>query len=391
MKLLNFGCRRSDYIISPANYREIKTDDGKKEWFVMCRFYEPNAAKPFIFKKKIFKNLSLREKKDFVKIHQDIMENLLLRDYNPRTQSYMFTKEGIHQDLYFLDALDMVLESRPVSDEYRNSVQSYLRKVRKSSKSLKLDYLKIKDVELPHVKKILQDCAVSNCDFNKMKKGISPLFADLVDEGCLKVNPCTGIKAKPHVTAIKKVFTDEEFNSVFNHIKTSRPNFVNYMMCFCMSGSRTPEILGVQKKDVDLAKREFTITLKKGNQHKRVQRVIYPEALPFWTAQMNLCQSAEDYLFGAKFLPNTAVKRRDSVYNFWKVNVMEALNTDITIYSLKYYFLDKLDDANYKAGKAAGHRNREITDLYTIGKKKREIEYLKTIEIRILNDIASMN
>lgn len=384
MKLLNFGCRRSDYIIHPANYREIKKDNPKLEWYVMCRFYEPDQ-KPFIFKKKIFKSLTLPEKKAAVKTLLEMMEEYLLRDYNPRTKMFMFEKDGLHKDMSFLDALDLVLVDRPVSGDYRKSVETYLRKVRKSAIKLKLDYLKIKDVELPHVKKILQDCAVTNCDFNKMKKGISPLFADLVDEGCLKVNPCTGIKAKPHVTAIKKIFTPEEFNDVLDHLKTHRPDFVNYLICFTMSGCRTPEILNIQKKDVDLQNREFIITLKKGNQYKREKRVIFPDAMEYWQKQIDLCSDDDDYLFGAHFRPSKTPKLPNSVYYFWRQNVMKALNTDITIYSLKHFFLDLLDDANYNAGITAGHRNREITALYTVGKKKRELEHLKKIDISLLN------
>ena len=62
---------------------------------------------------------------------------------------------------------------------------------------------------------------------------------------------------------------------------------------------------------------------------------------------------------------------------------MKPLNIDITIYALKHYFLDQLDEANKNASLSAGHRNREITALYTVGKKKREMEYLKEIEIDV--------
>lgn len=113
------------------------------------------------------------------------------------------------------------------------------------------------------------------------------------------------------------------------------------------------------------------------------QRPIYPNALKYWESQLSKCKSDDDYLFGANFLPNKDFKLRDSVYKWWKTNIMTPLNIDITIYALKHYFLDRLDEANKNASLSAGHRNREITALYTVGKKKREMEYLKEIEIDV--------
>ena len=105
--------------------------------------------------------------------------------------------------------------------------------------------------------------------------------------------------------------------------------------------------------------------------------------MQFWENQLSKCKSADDYLFGKHFLPEKKdkPKLKDAVYSFWKRNVMDALDIDVTIYSLKHYFLDKLDEANHNAGSAAGHSSKEITAIYTVGKKKRELEYLKSIEV----------
>lgn len=383
MKVLKFGCKRSEFIISPANYKEITADHTKLQWFVMCRFYEEDREKPFVFKKKVFKTLSLKDKKKSIPIILAEMESALdVRDYNPRTKQYMFSQEGLHRDMYFITALQEALKLRVISEGYRRSIKSYIRKVEKSAKKLKLDYLKIHEVELSHVKKLLNDCAVSNCDYNRTKKNLSPLFADLVDESCIKVNPCTNLKSRSHISSIKKIFTDKELKKVFEHIKETKPNFVNYFQVFLMSGSRNTELLQLQKKHVNLDKREFVILIKKGSLYQWETRPIYHLAVPFWEDQLNLCKSDDDYLFGANFLPAKRSKGKDSVYHFWKRNIMVPLGIDVTIYSLKHYFLDKLDEANHNAGSAAGQRNKEITALYTVGKKKRELEYLKNIPIQ---------
>jgi len=381
MKLLNFGCKRSDFIISPSNYKELKRDNANIQWFVMCRFYEPDQ-KPFVFKKKVFKTLSLKDKKASIPIILEEMEIALdRRDFNPRTKMYMFSKEGLHRDLYFIEALKQVLALKEITLGYRKSTESYIRKVEKSTIALKLDFLKIAQVELQHIKKILTDAAVSNSDFNKMKKNLSALFSDLVDENCIKVNPCTGLKSKPHVVEIKKIFSDEQLKEVWEYILENKPLFANYFQVFLMSGSRNSELLGVQGKHVNLERREFSVLVKKGSLYHRETRPIYISALPYWEAQLKLCKSEEQYLFGKNFLPNDNSKDRDSVYSYWRENIMKRFGTEVTIYSLKHYFLDKLDEANYNAGFAAGHRNKEITALYTVGKKKRELEYLKQMNV----------
>lgn len=382
MNLLNFGCRRSDFIVSPANYKELKRDNKKLQWFVMCRFYEPEQ-KVFVFKKKVFSSLSLKEKKMSIPIIIDQMRNSLDRlDYNPRTKSYMFAAKGLNPDMYFIEALHETLKNKEATKGFKGCTETYLRKTESAAKKLKLEFLKIRDVELFHIKNIIQEGSVSNRDFNGMKKHLSTLFTDLVDENCLKINPCTGIKSKPHTVAVKKVFTDEELKYVYQYILEFKPLFANYFQIFLMSGSRNSEILQLQKKDVNLEKREFKILLKKGSQNKWVTRPIYDAAVSFWESQLALCKSSEDFLFGAKFLPNTKSKLRNSVYLYWRTNIMKKLNTDVTIYALKHYFLDKLDEANYNAGLSAGHKNREITALYTVGKQKRELEYLKSIDFK---------
>ena len=303
-------------------------------------------------------------------------------DFNPRTKQYMFAKDGINPDMYFVKALEETLKLKDATAGYKACTETYLRKTQKAAVKLKLDFLKIRDVELHHIKKIISLGSVSNRDFNGMKKHLSTLFTDLVDENCLKINPCTGIKSKNHTVAIKKIFTDQELKDVFEYIELFKPLFVNYFQIFLMSGSRNSELLGLQKKHVDLENREFKILLKKGSLNHWETRPIYDAVFPFWEKQLALCKSDDDYLFGAKFLPNEKFKQRNSVYLYWRTNIMKPLGLDITIYSLKHYFLDKLDEANYNAGFAAGHRTRDITAIYTVGKKKRELEYLKNIDIK---------
>ncbi len=43
MKNLNFGCRRSDFLVT----------NSKVDWFIQCRFYEPDREKPFTYRRRL--------------------------------------------------------------------------------------------------------------------------------------------------------------------------------------------------------------------------------------------------------------------------------------------------------------------------------------------------
>ena len=184
MKLLNFGCRRSDFL----------TITSKKNYFVQCRFYEEGREKPFTFRRSAKGFKTETERKKMLKFLEAEMRSLLdEKDYNPRTQSFMFIDGELNPYLSLFDALSKALAKKEYTAEYRYSVDLTIKKIEESAKKLNLDHLKINDVELPQIKKLIEYSAPTNNSYNYKKKQLSSLFTDLVDAGCLKINPCTGI------------------------------------------------------------------------------------------------------------------------------------------------------------------------------------------------------
>ncbi|MFP3599644.1 integrase, partial [Chryseobacterium sp. SIMBA_029] len=110
----------------------------------------------------------------------------------------MFLEEELNPNLSLCEALQKALASKTYTPEHMKLVEFILNRFKTNTIKLELDYLKIKDVELIHIKKILEACNLSNYGYNQNRKVLSSLFTDLVDESCLKVNPCTGIKPKKH-------------------------------------------------------------------------------------------------------------------------------------------------------------------------------------------------
>ncbi len=367
MKNLNFGCKRSDFLVT----------NSKDDWFIQCRFYESDREKPFTYRRRLNRFKDEKERKQIEKLLLKQMTTLLdEKDYNPRTKQFMFMEEELNPNLSLIEALGKALERKTYTPEHVKVVESALNRFKLNLTKLELDYLKIKDVELIHIKKVLEACNLSNYSYNQYKKMLSSLFTDLVDESCLKVNPCTGIKSKKHIVEKKEVFNDKELQRVSERILRDAPLFYNFYQIFYMSGCRVPEMIGLKAKDINLEKQEFTILLKKGGLFVREKRAIVPDAMEFWKRQMKKVKG-DEYIFSYGFIPGEILLTRDYVYKFWKKKVRIK-----TIYALKHTWLDKVEEAHYDAQIMAGHRDDRTTSIYTVGREKRRLEAQKKIQIK---------
>ncbi|AZA49716.1 hypothetical protein EG346_16700 [Chryseobacterium carnipullorum] len=373
MKNLNFGCRRSDFLVTSS----------KDDWFIQCRFYEEGQDKPFTYRRKLNRFKSEKERKAIEKsLLQQMTELLDEKDYNPRTKQFMFQEGQINQYSNIAEALRQTLKNKEFTPEHKMNVELHLGRFLEALTNLDLGYLKIKDIELIHVKQTLESLKLSNYTFNKFKVHLSSLFTDLVDEGYIKVNPCTGIKTKKHIVERKEIFTNEELQQIEKHIKKNYPHFYNFFQIFYLSGCRVPELLGLKKSDINLEKSEFTITLKKGQLYVREKRAIIPNALPFWQDQMENALFDDDYIFSFFYQPGEDIMHRTYVYKFWTKKIMKEIGIDKGIYILKHTFLDKVEEAHYSAQIMAGHRDDRTTSIYTVGREKRRLEAQKQIQIK---------
>lgn len=374
MKNLNFGCKRSDFLVTSSN------DD----WFIQCRFYEPDREKPFTYRRRLNRFKTEKERKQIEKLLLKQMTELLdEKDYNPRTKEYMFERGNLNPYLFTGEALQKALDKKDFTVDHARNVKLHLDRFMVAFEKNNLNYLKIKDVELIHVKQTLESLNLSNYTYNKFRVHLSSLFTDLVDEGCIKVNPCTGIKPKKHIVEKRDIFTIEELKKIDKHIKNKHLHFYNYFQIFFMSGCRTTEILALKKTDVNLERSEFTITLKKGELYVREKRAIISDAISFWKDQLQNAIFEDDFIFSYFYQPGDHEMDRNLVYRFWKEKVMNPLKIDKSIYCLKHTFLDMVEEANYSAQIMAGHRNDQTTSIYTVGREKRRLEAQKQIKIKL--------
>lgn len=390
------GCSYSDLFIYPNTKKVPAKEAMAKEWYVGCKFYDPVMAKKypkgyFWRKKGLAEYKTFRERKEAAEILFDEMQRALDRCYNPIPTICRFQEvfEGdFSPDLYLSEALELALrDHKPnITHGYYKSIESNLNAIKPVILKLRLDKTPIKDIQLKHIKKILDNSNLSAYSYNKFKKHISKLFGILIANSCLIQNPCEYIPSKDHIKSERKILTQKEFDEIYDHLLLNHPDYANYMQIFHMSGCRSTELLQIKKEEVNLEKQEIIVLVKKRKSYVREIRAIIPDALPFWRIQIKKCTHNQDYIFGAKFSPELRLIpiSNDSPGKYWKRYVNDIFHTKTTFYSLKHFFLDKVAEMHgmLAAQKIAGHLNGKTTEIYTIYKEKRELEELKKLSLK---------
>ena len=128
---------------------------------------------------------------------------------------------------------------------------------------LSLDKIPIKDIQLKHIKKVLDNSDLSAYSYNKFTKHLSKLFGILIANSCLIQNPCEYIPRKHHVKSERVILTQEKFDEIYIYLQENFEDYANYMQIFHMSGCRSTELLSVKRQDVNLEKQEVIVLVKK--------------------------------------------------------------------------------------------------------------------------------
>ncbi|OCB77940.1 site-specific integrase [Flavobacterium crassostreae] len=397
-KSLLFDCSYTEIWVHPKNWKTLTSKKSLElNWYVECKFIDPlfleKYPKGFPFRKKLNKFRTLEERKAAIQVLLTEIPKLFEdKGWNPITKKYMIPEaipiNGVlHPKLNFIEALEIAYLKLSVSDGVIKELRRIIAKVKKSAEQQRIDF-SISEVHSGHVRDLLDYLNLTPNEYNKFLTHLSIVLSDLVEKRMVFHNPIKDIRKKKTVKKIRETLEVDELNKIFSILKTDYYTFYRYGQIFFHSGARSAELFRVQKKDVYLEKREYRITIKKGNSYREVIKVILPNALKFWTEIVQECKTEEDYLFTRNLQPSVTPTQPYQITKRWKRLVKDKYNITADFYALKHLFLDELDKATSESSmlsKGMASHETDVTEkVYLVGRNSRKNEALKNIRINVI-------
>ena len=398
-KSLLFDCSYTEVWVHPKNWKTLTSKKSLElNWYVECKFTDPlfieKYPKGFPFRKKLNKFRSLEERKAAIQLLLIQIPKLFEeKGWNPITKKYMLPEAKpvpgtLHPRLNFIEALEIAYLKLSVSAGVIKELRRIISKIKKSAADQRIDF-QICEIHSGHVRDLLDHINLTPNEYNKYLTHLSIVLSDLVEKRMVFHNPIKDIRKKKTVKKIRETLEVDELNKIFKILKQDNYTFFRYGMIFFHSGARSAELFRVQKKDVNLAKQEYKITILKGSVSKEVIKVILPNAVPFWTEVVNECTTEDDFLFTRNLQPSLIATQPYQITKRWKRLVKDKYNVTADFYALKHLFLDELDKATSESSmlsKGMASHETDVTEkVYLIGRNSRKNEALKNIKINIIN------
>lgn len=386
MILLPNGCTCSNPSVFPRDWNTA-TADISLDWYIQYYFRDPeemdlypNGLLVIVKGMNSFKTLTDRRQ-----ITKKILSDELrsLKDgYNPIKAALQ--RIAVSSDITgatpFVEALRRVLATLTCVETTRQDIKSVIKYVEASAKTLRYDILPIGKIRRKHLKRILENCNVSNNTFNAYRKYLGILFKELLEYDVVETNYLRDISKKKVVKRIRKILTPEECRMVSDWAFTHDYRFYLLIHTFFHLGSRTTEIFRVKRRHVDLENQTVKVTVMKGNQPFEVEKTIKDIAVPFWREAIKDSEP-DDYIFSVGLKPGANKISPSQATRRWKRHVKNKMKIESDWYALKHLNSDQVSKLQGIEAAAVlnSHTSTRTTRIYAINQVKRENEELKKI------------
>lgn len=370
--------------IYPKNWKTCGKSGVKKYWYIEYVFTNEKEESKIVRIKNMndFKDLHVRREASIAILEDEI--NALKDGYNPILEKYVeiVPKGTLHENLLTTDALRLAFKKLETTQKYKNDVKNCIDRVIYAINRLNYDKIKIKDFKRRQLKECFDKLKLTNHSHNKFKSYISSLYRILIEYECADMNITRDIYKRKTVKNQRKVLPYNEALELVESLEENHYNFYRYSMIFLHSGSRSTEMLSIQKKHVNLEKQEYKVLIKKGKLYEWRTKVILKKVLPLWREIYKEAKK-EDYLFSYKLMPGEKRNESSQITRRWKKHVKFKKGIDVDFYSLKHTFLDHIEKVKSieHAKEMASHNTTKMTKVYTIYKQTRENEKLKKMVI----------
>lgn len=443
------GCSFSELWVSPKDWKT--NTDLSLDWRVECRFYDPNESKKypkgFLFRRRVNRPKTLIARREAV--------TLLLRDipllfkhegFNPITGKFMRAPldpqmNNINPDMGMISAFQAVSGLIPGSAKHIGQARIVANRFEKQVRKMRLSHLTINELNYATFYSILEAFNMKNTYYNRTRMYFMAMFKVLLKNHCCKENLAGMLDKRVEVKTIRKILEMNQIDAILEFLEENYYEFHRYAKIFFYSGTRSTELLSIQRKHVRLDQQEYDVLIKKrANSYSWETKVILKDSIPYWTELLELSKNGEDFIFSKNLRPGPVQISPAQISRRWKNHVKDKLTfyndelclikdlkkqglsiftaIDEDFYSLKHSFLDHLDAQQTSAKinsngmlnlinsldidnltkakllaelagpsfdiarNMAAHQSSTITDrVYKINKKKRENEYLKNIKL----------
>lgn len=186
----------------------------------------------------------------------------------------------------FIQALQEVRERVKGSPSTHRDLRSIMRFVTDAASPLQYTNLPVKDIKRKHVKTILQQIEVHKGEsphrYNKVRAYLMILFNELVELEAVEANPVKDVAKQKLCHKLRRLLSREQRREVNNFLKQNHYRFWLFLNIFSHSGARLTEVVGLQRKNINIEQQFFIVTARKGRIAKEVVKPIKDVALSFW-------------------------------------------------------------------------------------------------------------
>lgn len=395
MILLPNGCNCSEPAVTPKNWKT--TNSTKKNWRIHYYFRDPKFKEKYPYGKMItikgmnrFKDIEQRQEATQLLIDEELYM-LKVEGFNPITKEFngqdVEVNGNIEPETPFIKAIEIAYNNLQLPKKTKDDIGIVKRKFVRSTILLGFDNLRIKDVMRKHVRNVLEHQATtnnySNNRYNKTRAYMQMVFKELLLSDAIEYNPIDSIPKKKHIVKLRETLTNDEIKKIKAYLKKNTYTFYRYMEIFFHSGSRSTELMGIKKEDVDLKKGIFKVTVKKG--YTQEYRAINKNVEHFWKELVEKA-SKGDYIFSEGLEPSPKRISERQITIRWKRHVKDKLGIDKDFYSLKHLHTTKVIDlySMNLASNINGHKSTRMNERhYDTMHKERLLEQAKKIDVSL--------